>query len=270
MDARGTTEQGSGRRPRRPLRRGVSGVAARRHALLRRAGRPDRGHAPHPRRRETLDLREPVPACAELLHAAAGPGGAAARHLYRLADASHRRRPHGGRAVHPARHHRHHGAELHLRGLRQCRLRRGAVLRAEGRGARDRDPGAGAGRQARAAQQRHAGAGGDRLRRDLLLQRPLPDHHHRGRHHRLSRRQELAGREFAGGEHGGSGKAAAIDSMLGDAVPEHIKPNVGARDPRRRVLACAVAGAGRCDPDHARARPMCSARSRCSSARWRW
>src|SRR4051794_22533695 len=31
--------------------------------------------------------------------------------------------------------------------------------------------------------------------------------------------------EFAGSEHGGSGKAAAIDSMLGDAVPEHVKPN---------------------------------------------
>ena len=44
------------------------------------------------------------------------------------------------------------GAELHLRGLRQCRLRRGAVLRPEGRGARDRGRGGGAHRQARAAQ----------------------------------------------------------------------------------------------------------------------
>ncbi len=36
-----------------------------------------------------------------------------------------------------------------------------------------------------------------------------------------------AGRsEFADSEHGSSGKAAAIDSMLGDAVPEHIRPNV--------------------------------------------
>jgi chromate transporter len=31
--------------------------------------------------------------------------------------------------------------------------------------------------------------------------------------------------EFAGSEHGGSGKSAVIDSMLGDAVPEHVKPN---------------------------------------------
>src|SRR5437870_3110877 len=33
--------------------------------------------------------------------------------------------------------------------------------------------------------------------------------------------------EFAAVEHGGSGKVAAIDSMLGDAVPDHIKPNAG-------------------------------------------
>ena len=44
-----------------------------------------------------------------------GPGGAAARDLYRLADASHARRPHGRRPVRPARHRRHHGAELRLR-----------------------------------------------------------------------------------------------------------------------------------------------------------
>ena len=57
---------------------------------LRRAGRADRGDAPHPGRGEALDLREPVPARAELLHAAAGPGGAAARDLYRLAAAPDR------------------------------------------------------------------------------------------------------------------------------------------------------------------------------------
>ena len=134
-----TTEAGASRcRSRHQLRRSLSGLAAGRRAELRRPGRADRGDAPHPGRGEELDLREPVPACAELLHAAAGPGGAAARDLYRLADAPDRRRHHGRRAVHPARHHRHHGAELHLRGLRQCRLRRGAVLRPEGRGAGDR------------------------------------------------------------------------------------------------------------------------------------
>ena len=64
--------------------------------------RADRRDAPHPGRRKTVDLREPVSACAELLHAAAGPGGAAARDLYRLADAPHAGRPSGGRIVHPA------------------------------------------------------------------------------------------------------------------------------------------------------------------------
>jgi chromate transporter len=36
-----------------------------------------------------------------------------------------------------------------------------------------------------------------------------------------------AGRpEFSGVEHGGGGKAAAIDSMLGDSVPDHVRPSV--------------------------------------------
>ena len=84
---------------------------------LRRPGGPDRGDASHPGRGEELDFRKPFSACAELLHAAAGPGGAAACDLYRLADAPDRRRHHGRRPVHPARHHRHHGLELHLRRL---------------------------------------------------------------------------------------------------------------------------------------------------------
>src|SRR3546814_4554650 len=38
--------------PRHPVRRGGEGVGADRRPLLRRPGRPDRGDAPHPRRRE--------------------------------------------------------------------------------------------------------------------------------------------------------------------------------------------------------------------------
>ena len=91
---------------------------------FRRSGRPDRGDAPHPGRGEALDLREPFPARAQLLHAAAGSRGAAARDLYRLADAPHARRHHGRRAVHRAGHHRHHGAQLRL-----CRLRQRAAGR---------------------------------------------------------------------------------------------------------------------------------------------
>ena len=73
------------------------------------------------------------------------------------------------------------GLELHLRGLWQCRLRRGGVLRAEGRGARDRGPRGGPRRKTRVAQPGDDRAGGDRLCRDLLFQRALSDHHHRGR-----------------------------------------------------------------------------------------
>ena len=213
---------------------------------------------------------EPVSACAELLHAAAGAGGAAARDLYRLAAAPDRRRHHGRRAVHPARHHRHHGLELHLRGLRQCRLRRGAVLRPEGGGARDRDPGRGPRRQARAAQPDHDRARGDRLRRDLLFRRAVPDHHHRGRRDRLSRRQK---RPAANSPR--SSMAAAARSCRGRQharrrTARPCPPQRAARAARQRDLAVAVAGAGRGAPDRRSARPMCSARSRCSSPRWRW
>ncbi|MBT2815381.1 chromate transporter, partial [Staphylococcus coagulans] len=33
--------------------------------------------------------------------------------------------------------------------------------------------------------------------------------------------------EFAGGGHGDAKSTAAIDSMLGDAVPEHVRPDIG-------------------------------------------
>ena len=56
-----------------------------RSELLRRPGRPDRGHAAQARRREALDRSAPVPARPELLHAAARPRGPAARDLHRLA-----------------------------------------------------------------------------------------------------------------------------------------------------------------------------------------
>ena len=62
---------------------------ARRRALLRRAGGADRRDAPHPRRREALGEPAALPPRAQLLHAAAGTRGAAARHLPRLAAARH-------------------------------------------------------------------------------------------------------------------------------------------------------------------------------------
>ena len=116
---------------------------------------------------------------------------------------------------------------------------------------------------------RHAGAGGDRLHRDLLFQRPLPHHHHRGRHHRLHRCPERP----AGVRCRRAWRRAAKRrrSTVCSAMQCRARPaQHGPRDPRRRVLAGAVAGAGRVAPDHPRSKPMCSARSRCSSPRWRW
>ena len=51
-------------------------------------------------------------------------------------------------------------------------------------------PGRGPRRKTRVAQPGDDRARGDRLCRDLLFQRPLPDHHHRGRRDRLFRREE--------------------------------------------------------------------------------
>ena len=143
-------------RPRRSLRRGDEGLGARRRAVVRRPGRPDRGDASHHRRGEEVDRRAPVPAGAELLHPAARPRGAAARDLYRLADAQDQGRAGRRHPVRAAGPDRDHGAELDLRAARQDHGRAGPVLRAEGRRAGDRDRGGAAGRQARAQEQHHA------------------------------------------------------------------------------------------------------------------
>ena len=96
------------------LGRGNTHMGAYCRAFLRRSGGPDCGHASHPRRGETLAWRRPVPACAQFLHASAGPRGAAACNLYRLADARGSGRTCRGPVVHRARYSRHHGVELGL------------------------------------------------------------------------------------------------------------------------------------------------------------
>src|SRR3982075_1077405 len=83
-------------RPWRAVRRGHESVGPRRGSLLRRPGGPDRRDASHHRRREEVDRRTAFPAGIELLHPAARPRGAAARHLYRLAARQEARRT-GGR-----------------------------------------------------------------------------------------------------------------------------------------------------------------------------
>ena len=149
-------------RPRRPraarhsLRRGGARLGADRGAQLRRPGRPDRGHAPHPGRGEALDRRErgsctrsttacccPGPEAQQLavyigwlLHQTAG--GLVAGTLFVLP---------GFVAI--------MALELDLRRLRQRRHRPGAVLRPQGGGAGDRARGGGAHRPARAQEPRH-------------------------------------------------------------------------------------------------------------------
>ena len=76
----------------------------------------------------------------------------------------------------------------------------------------------------------HDRARGDRLRRDLLLQRPLPDHHHRRRRDRLSRRAERP----AGIRRGRTWRRRQEDR--------------GGRQPARRGIARA------CPPERGRAR----------------
>ena len=59
--------------------------------------------------------------------------------------------------------------------------------------------------------------------------------------------------EFAAVEHGGgSKKTAAVDSLLGEELPDHVRPSVGARAEGELGVAVAVAGAGRGAADRAR------------------
>ena len=123
--------------------------------------------------------------------------------------------------------------QLHLRGVRQRRLRRGPVLRPESRGACHRDPGGVPRRQTRAAQSGHDRHRGARVHRDLLLRRAVS----------LiivaagvvGFAGARAGRpEFAAIEHGGKGNAA-VDNMMGEAVPDHVRAT-----PARALRVAAV------------------------------
>ena len=251
--------------------RGVPNLAARRGAEFRRSRRADRGHASHPGRGEALDLGAALPARAQLLHAAAGPRGAAARDLYRLADASHARRHHGRRAFRRPRHHRHHGAELRLCGLGQRADHRRAVLRAQSGGAGHRDRGGRSDRQTGAQEQGDDRTRRDRLRRHLLLGCSVSHHRiRRGASSALSRPRWVSPPfKPRRGTAAARKDRAVVDSLLGE---EHA----GTRPPDGRTCAWAFppfgsrSGSFRSSRSSPRsAAPMCSARSRSSSARWR-
>ena len=117
------------RRRRRPFREALARLAEDRARQFRRAGRADRPHAPRARGGEALDRREAVPACAELLHAAARPRGAAARDLCRLAAARRARRNRRGHTFRAPGLRGAARAQHRLSPLRTSAAGRGAVLR---------------------------------------------------------------------------------------------------------------------------------------------
>jgi hypothetical protein len=126
----------------RRLLAGLSLLAAARLHQLRRAGRADRDHASRAGRGATLDLGGPFPACAQLLHAAARPRGAAAGDLHRLADAPHLGRHRCRRAVRAAV---ARAADRAVVGLPALRRRAGGGRRALRHQARSHRAGAGGG-----------------------------------------------------------------------------------------------------------------------------
>ena len=115
---------------------GLPVLAEARLHQLRRAGGPDRHHAPGAGGAAALDLRAPLPARPELLHVAARPRGPAARHLHRLVVTSDLGRHRGGDAVRPALARDPHRSDLYLRHVRRCRVGARGVLghQAGGRG----------------------------------------------------------------------------------------------------------------------------------------
>jgi chromate transporter len=65
------------------------------------------------------------------------------------------------------------------------------------------------------------------FRRDLLFQRPLPDHHHCGRRDRLFRREERTAGIRRGRTWRRRQEDGGVDSLLGEELPDHVRPSVG-------------------------------------------
>ena len=155
-------------------RRGASLLVSPGLLELRRPGGTDRAHASRTGRREALDLGATFPARAQLLHGAAGPGGAATGHLHRLADAPdvgrHRRR----RPVRAAVAVRAHRAVVALHGVRQRAGGRGRALRRQARCRRDRPARCMAHRLADAAASGPVGDRRRRVGRDRAFSVPFP------------------------------------------------------------------------------------------------
>ncbi len=153
--------------------------------------------------------------------------------------------------------------------LRQGRHRRGPVLRPQGGRARDRARSGGADRQAGAQERRHGRASPPRpsWRSSSSTCRSRSSSSRAGligflggraglRHVRRRRRAWRVARART---------APIVDSLLGDELPAHARPDRGAVAPGRGRLAGALARARRRAPRHARRRRTSSARSRSSS-----
>ena len=270
MDATIDKDRRSRCRPRHQLRRGVPRLASRRLPELRRARRPDRGDAPHPGRGEELDLRRavsctrsttacccPAPRRSSLRPISAGCCTGPPAASWRAACSSCPASSPSWRLSYIYAAYGNVGfVEALFFGLKAAVLAIviEAVVRVGKRALRNN------------VMIAVAAVG---IHRDLLLRRALPRHHRRGRRDRLSRRQERTSRicrqRAWRRQRRGGGRQHARRTT---ARSRPTRPN--ARAPRRRGLAVAVARAGRRAPDLFSGRPMCSPRSRCSSARWRW
>ena len=185
-----------------------------------------------------MDLGEPVPARAQLLHAVARPRSTAACDLYRLADAPDAGRDHGRRPFCCPRHHRHHGAQLRLCRLRQRAGDCGVVFRAQGRGSRHRAGGRRPDRQAVAEEQCDACAGGGGICRHLLSQYSLSDHHFWRGADRLCRRLD---RRLGISTQGGPWQLASRMEAWSTASSARNCPNIRGR-PLRERYGCRAYG----------------------------
>ena len=202
---------------------------------------------------------------------AARSRGSAARHLYRLADASHARRHHGGRLVHPARHSRARwrSASSMRNGAESASWRRAffglkaavlaivveAVIRIGRRSLN---------------KQGLASIGGGGIRGDLLLRRPVSHYHRCGGSDRV-----LWSARWLSGFHGRdwsrqSERRARRRKPAWRGHPRSRTSVEIAHDARRRALARLVARSPSRPWPLLREPATYSLRSRYFSARWRW
>ncbi len=190
-----------------------------------------------------MDRRAAFPARAQFLHAAAGSGGAEARHLHRLGAARRARRACGRHPVRAAGRAGHAGFKSCLRARARRLVDRRRAVRHQGGGAGDRGRGAAPHRQARAEDAAALRARGRGVRRHLLSQCAVSaDRRGRG----ADRLSGGAHRARAGGaeERGDRHRASAAGPLAAVFRGEHRRADrlVGAgraRGARARAQPCA-------------------------------